>query len=386
MELFSRTPVYHPDLYSVFAILLLIAVVVSAFLGGVLGGLTSAVIAVLYNAYFLSIPGELFHYTGRDLRRTIVLGAVLPPLALLVGYLRERVDQLLRRERGLRTEAEAHAAASQELAVELEMSNDELRQAKEEAERANQAKSDFLATMSHELRTPLNAILGFADLLEAGVPEPIPEASRTQVERIERSARHLLHLIDEILTLSRVEAGREEIHVETVPLGTLVQEAVSTVEPLVVQKDLSCRVDLSTAPETMETDRRKVFQILLNLLGNAVKFTEKGVVELAVWSDGEDVVFRVRDTGIGISPEQQRRLFEPFWQANQSKTRTVGGSGLGLAVTQKLVHLLGGEISVESTLNLGSTFTIRLPSNSGARSQNVSPGDPFVEERHHAIP
>jgi signal transduction histidine kinase len=210
-----------------------------------------------------------------------------------------------------------------------------------EAEEANRTKSEFLATMSHELRTPLNAILGYVDLMQMGVPAPLPQAVQPQAARIQASARHLLHLIDEVLSFSRIEAGREVLDVEAVNLRELVQEAAIFIEPLAAPKGLRFDVDAERAPVSVETDPRKVRQILINLLGNAVKFTEHGHVSLTVEQEDGAVVFRVRDTGIGIAPEHRERLFEAFWQVDQSRTRTASGTGLGLSVSRKLAQLLG---------------------------------------------
>jgi PAS domain S-box-containing protein len=272
-------------------------------------------------------------------------------------------------------ELQSQAMQLEEMQVELEMANEELQRANEvltakhqeaeqaraEAEAANQAKSGFMATMSHELRTPLNAMIGYSDLLLEGVPERIPEASAKQVERIALSARHLLELIEEILTFSRIEAGREEIHPEEVEIGSLVGEVAAMVEPLARKQGLDFRSDAPRERVVVETDPRKVKQILLNLLGNAVKFTDQGELELFAEIEDECVLFRIRDTGVGISAEHQEKIFEPFWQVSQGATRTAGGTGLGLGVSRQLARMLGGDLTVESVQGQGSTFTLMLP-------------------------
>lgn len=231
----------------------------------------------------------------------------------------------------------------------------------QEAHDASMAKSAFLATMSHELRTPLNAILGYAELMELGVAGSVSKQQRQQLERITASAWHLLTVIEEILTFSRVEAGREEVRLETVNLADLVDEAAAMVEPAAERKNLDFIVETPPAEATIRTDQAKVRQILLNLLSNAVKFTESGRVECVCEIGPTGVVFHVSDTGPGIAPEQRDRVFEPFWQSMQGATRKAGGTGLGLTVSRQLAQLLGGDVTLHSTVGQGSTFTVTLP-------------------------
>ncbi|HYH83528.1 MAG TPA: PAS domain S-box protein [Longimicrobium sp.] len=231
----------------------------------------------------------------------------------------------------------------------------------EEALAANRAKAGFLATMSHELRTPLNAMIGYVDLLLMGIPETIPQGARGHVERIRLAARHLLSIIEEILTFSRIEAGRETVEREAVDLAALAGEVSAIIEPLANERGLLLHVPEDVDPPTLVTDPRKLRQILVNLLGNAVKFTERGSVGFAVARGDGAVLLHVRDTGIGIDPALHEAIFEPFRQVDGGMTRAAPGTGLGLTVSRELARLLDGDILVRSAPGQGSVFTVRLP-------------------------
>jgi PAS domain S-box-containing protein len=237
----------------------------------------------------------------------------------------------------------------------------ELQERARALEEANRAKSDFLATMSHELRTPLNAMIGYTDLLLIGVPAAIPDEAKLHVDRIRGAAVHLTQLIEEVLTHAQFEAGRDALHLESVPLPSLLAEVAALIEPLAQKKGLRFTAAYDQLPAQVVTDPRNLRQILLNLLGNAVKFTERGEVALRARPEGGRLLLEVRDTGIGIPAEHLERIFEPFWQVDGSRTRLVGGTGLGLGVVRQLAQRLGGDVRVESEVGRGSRFVVTLP-------------------------
>ena len=229
-----------------------------------------------------------------------------------------------------------------------------------ELEIASSAKSTFLAVMSHELRTPLQAVLGFADLMRTDIPDSLPEYARKWADYIHRAAEHLLSLVEQILRFSRLEAGREIVHPERVDLDSLVRELVLFVEPAARIKGLDLQVKVSPESAAIITDLGKLRQILFNLLANAIKFTEHGEVVLDVHTVGDRAILTVRDTGIGIAPDHLERVFDQFWQAECRPTSGKGGTGLGLAIARHLARLLGGDITVQSTLSSGSLFSVDI--------------------------
>jgi signal transduction histidine kinase len=256
--------------------------------------------------------------------------------------------------------------------LELEERNRQLEWQRQELERAYRLKSEFLASMSHELRTPINALLGYASLLRDRIYGELTPRQDEALQRMYAASQHLLELVNDVLDLAKIEAGKMPIHVEPVELKELIRDLSQTIEPMVRRKQLQLRIEFETELPVLETDGTKVKQILLNLLSNAVKFTHEGEVELRARRCGEgEVELVVRDSGIGIAPEDMEKIFEDFRQVDQSSTREYGGTGLGLSITKKLLSLLNGSIRVDSAPGEGSTFVVRLP----LRSRPVDSND-----------
>jgi signal transduction histidine kinase len=249
--------------------------------------------------------------------------------------------------------------------LELKTLNEQLQQARDAALAASRAKSEFLARMSHELRTPLNAIIGYSEMLQEEAQDLGEAALSPDLQKINTAGKHLLALINDILDLSKIEAGKMPLYLETFDLASVIHDVATTVQPLVEVNANTLVVHRLDALGTLHADLTKVRQVLFNLLSNACKFTKQGTIGLQVSRQGEDgaewIMFCVTDTGIGMTPGQMGKLFQAFSQAEDSTTRQYGGTGLGLAITKHFCQMMGGDVTVASEVGQGSTFTVRLP-------------------------
>jgi signal transduction histidine kinase len=261
----------------------------------------------------------------------------------------------------------------------LEDAQQHLREARDAAEAANGAKSAFLASMSHELRTPLNAIIGYTEMLREQAEDEHLDEFVPDLERVVKASRHLLALINDVLDLSKIEAGRMELDISEFDFEELVTQVVQTSQPLVIDRGNTLVVESLHPIGIVCQDRTKLQQVLLNLISNACKFTDKGQIVLRSSSETRrgttDLVLQVSDSGIGMSPEQVSRLFREFMQAEASTSRKYGGTGLGMAISQRLSELIGGKITVESALGVGTTFTVRVPAELQKNKLNQDAGE-----------
>jgi PAS domain S-box-containing protein len=314
--------------------------------------------------------------SGVELPVEVVSGKILnrrgEPLAI-VSVLHDLTEQAEneRLYEELKTFSSQLEERIQAATADLAEQNTRLQWQSRELEKANRLKSEFLASMSHELRTPINALIGYASLMLDRIYGDLTPRQEEGLTRIQGAAQHLLALINDILDLAKIEAGRMPLHLDDVKLSDIITEISQQIEPLVKKKKLTYQVELPSSDLVLHTDRTKVKQILLNLLSNAVKFTHQGGVWLGVSKDEEDLRFDVRDTGIGIRETDLESIWEDFRQVDQSRTREFGGTGLGLSITRKLVDALGGHVFAQSTFGKGSTFTVILPIRSVVR-----PDDP----------
>jgi signal transduction histidine kinase len=255
------------------------------------------------------------------------------------------------------------------LAIENAELFDQIEQKSRELEAASRHKSEFLANMSHELRTPLNAVLGYAELIQDGIYGEVPQKMADVLERIQQNGRHLLGLINDVLDLSKIEAGQLTLSPVDYSMRELMLDVVSATEALAAEKRLALEVDTPPDLPRGRGDERRLTQVLLNLVSNAIKFTDSGAVSIRAQIEDGSFVVAVSDTGVGIAPEHRERIFEEFQQVDTSSTRRKGGTGLGLAIARRIVELHGGRIWVESTPGQGSTFTFTLPLRVGEREK-----------------
>lgn len=286
--------------------------------------------------------------------------------AINVAHLREEMSVRQSTEEALR---QLNAQLEQRVAERTA----QLSEAKERAEVADRLKSAFLATMSHELRTPLNSIIGFTGILQQGLAGPLNEEQKKQMEMVRNSAGHLLELINDVLDLSKIEAGQLTLAISSFDLRASVNKVSKTVQPLAEAKGLELKTDIDGNVATINSDQRRVEQIMLNLLSNAVKFTEKGMISVKCFISERGACISVSDTGIGISDKDLGNLFKPFRQLDSGLTRRFDGTGLGLSICSRLAECLGGEISVESIAGKGSSFSVIIPDR-GAQNEKEGSG------------
>ncbi len=305
--------------------------------------------------------------TGRALPFDAIAGKVISKqgrVAGVVTLLHDRTEAL--EKAALYDRVKRHSdelkEKVREATAELSQQNELLRDQAMALEVASEAKSRFLANMSHELRTPLNAILGYTSLFLDAILGDVNDLQREKLQRVQANARHLVALIDDLLDIARIEAGRMPVHAETFGVAELVSEIMNELEPLIGRSRLAVTAHVTEGLPAAYTDRQKVKQIVLNLLSNAIKFTPEGFVRVQCSYDGQSAfTVAVTDTGVGIATEQQESIFEEFQQVDDSNTRRHGGTGLGLAISRRLAQVLGGDIGLESMPGSGSTFTLRFP-------------------------
>jgi signal transduction histidine kinase len=306
--------------------------------------------------------------SGKAIPVEAIAGKVLTEtgeLTAVVTILHDRTEALerVRLYEQLKIASDELQNRVQQATAELAQQNELLRRQAIELEQASRLKSQFLANMSHEFRTPLNAILGYTHMLLQGVSGDLPPAVRRQLTRIDSNGRHLLTIINEILDITRIEAGKMPLQVSEFDLNELIPEVMAELDPVIARSKLPVTQALYPGMPPVRSDRQKIKQVIVNLLSNALKFTHQGGIDISVGFDASSRVasITVQDTGIGIAPEHHERIFEDFRQVDDSPSRQYGGTGLGLAICRRLATTLGGRITLESTLGRGSTFTLYLP-------------------------
>ena len=352
-----------------------VAVLGAAWVVGMRAALVTAFASVLAVNYLFVPPTGVLDFRrigATELIQLVIFLAVSSLVSMLLSRLelaRRRIiegaaaqAELLQHVQEQAATLEEQATLLEEQTTELERQNEELQVLADEAAAANRAKSEFLATMSHELRTPINAALGYVDLLETQMHGPLTPEQSEDLVRIRRSQRRLLTLVTDVLSFARLESARLELHVQAVPLATLLPELEESIGPLARSRGVRYECHVPDASLTVRADSDRLEQVLLNLLGNALKFTPSGgAVSLRAEAREGVAVIHVHDTGRGVPPDQLEQIFEPFVQGERGLTRTSEGTGLGLAISRGLARAMGGDVTVESTVGDGSTFTVTLP-------------------------
>jgi signal transduction histidine kinase/ActR/RegA family two-component response regulator len=340
----------------------------------------------------LMFQGRLGEYAA--ILATLLTLVTAAAVFVLIHQVARNIAGRLDRAEAARLQAQQEVRRARDLADRLDrleaarqQALEEMRRGRDAAEEHDRAKSQFLASMSHELRTPLTAVIGYSEILleetrQAGQDDFVPD-----LEQIHSQSKHLLSLINDLLDMSKIEAGKIQLYLETFELAGLVRDLATTVRPLLDKNGNALVVEAPAGLGAMHGDVTRLQQCLLNLLSNASKFTDRGTVTLGVSrarQGGADwFTFRVSDTGIGMTPEQLQKLFQPFTQAEASTTRKFGGTGLGLAITRRLCQMMGGDVHVESAPGQGSTFTLRLPADA---RRPADPDEPCPAETTAPLP
>ena len=365
-----------------YAVFLLMAMLASAFLALLIASRLQALISrpILRLEDTMRVVSAKQNYEVRALKfYDDEIGRLIDGFNTMLAEIQQRDAALQGANDELKTRTEE---------LEVEISNrkktqEELLTAKRAAEDASRAKSAFLANMSHELRTPLNAIIGYSEMIEEEIQDSGQIQNIQDVQKIEFAGKHLLALINDVLDLSKIEAGKMGLHLENFEVAMMIQEMVATLQPAIAKNSNTLQLRLADDLGMMRSDITKVRQILSNLLSNACKFTDHGTIFLEAERSGSSshgwLTFRVRDTGIGISEEQQENLFKEFAQADVSIARKYGGTGLGLAISSRFAQLMGGQISVDSEPGKGSVFTVQLPAHVSAEKVETGSQKPPSE-------
>lgn len=363
---FMQERLRHEFIYGLVAIILL-SVLILSFLSI---GLDRIVIRPLQKILEVSQAVARGNYKRDvDIRQADEVGRLADGIAFMQQSIHLRSRERDRAEAELRQKSEALEQANAELGRHRENLEAEVKRRTAELEEANrrlreldQLKSMFIASMSHELRTPLNSIIGFTGITLQGLSGELNDTQRDQLQRVEKAGKHLLSLINDVIDISKVEAGRIDVFPTEFSLQDVIDEAAGDIQPLAAKKQLSLKVDVPEGDITLFSDRQRLLQCILNLLGNAVKFTEKGGISLSVREAGEAIDIAVADTGIGIAKADLPRLFEAFERLESHLRIKAGGTGLGLYLTRRIcTTLLHGKISVRSAPGRGSVFTLRIP-------------------------